>query len=74
MKLTVRLFASFRQGRFAEAELDLPEGTSLGGLADRLAIPREEIGILMVEGRHAGLEDHPAAGSAVAIFPLLGGG
>lgn len=74
MKLTVKLFATFRQGRFAEAELDPAEGTTLGGLAEALGIPREEIGILMVGGRHAELEHRLRAGDVVAIFPLLGGG
>ncbi|MBI5069914.1 MAG: MoaD/ThiS family protein [Deltaproteobacteria bacterium] len=74
MKLTVKLFATFRQGRFAEAELELAEGTTLGSLADGLRIPREEIGILMVGGRHAELAHRPAPGDVVAIFPLLGGG
>lgn len=74
MKVTVKLFATFRQGRFEVAELDLAEGATLGAIADGLRIPRAEIGILMVGGRHAAMDHRPAAGDVVAIFPLLGGG
>ena len=74
MQLTVKLFATFRQGRFEVARLDRPEGSTLGSLLDDLAIPRVELGILLVQGRHAELDDRPAEGDTVAIFPKVGGG
>ena len=49
-------------------------GTTLGKIVDELGIAREEIGVLLVGGRHAELEHVPAAGDTIAIFPLLGGG
>jgi len=74
MQLTVKLFATFRQGRFEIAELERPEGSTLGTLLDDLSIPRRELGFVLVQGRHAELEQVPPAGATVAIFPKVGGG
>jgi molybdopterin converting factor small subunit len=74
MHLTVKLFATFRQGRFEIAELERPEGSTLGALLDELAIPRPELGFVLVQGRHAELEAVPPPGATVSIFPKVGGG
>jgi molybdopterin synthase sulfur carrier subunit len=74
MLVTVKLFAAFRTGRFDVAQQEHPAGTTVGGIVDALGIPRAEIGILMVSGRHADLDERPAPGDTVAIFPLIGGG
>ena len=74
MQVTVKLFATFRTGRFDVAQMEHPPGTTVGGIVDALGIAREEIGILMVSGRHAEVDDRPAPGDTVAIFPLVGGG
>lgn len=74
MKLKVKLFATFRSGRFEVADLEVSPDATLGDLVDGLAIAREAVGILLVGGRHAQLEQVPAAGATVSIFPLVGGG
>jgi molybdopterin converting factor small subunit len=74
MELTVKLFATFRDGRFEKAQLDYPPGTTLADIVDALRIPRGEIGVMLVMGRHAELEHTPAPGDTVAIFPRIGGG
>jgi molybdopterin converting factor small subunit len=74
MHLTVKLFATFRQGRFETAELERPDGATLGSLLDELSIPRAELGFVLVQGRHAELEQVPAPGATVSIFPKVGGG
>jgi sulfur-carrier protein len=74
MKLTVKLFATFRQGRFEVAELEREPGSTVGSIVDELSIPRGEIGIILVRGRHVDLDHQPAAGDTVSIFPLVGGG
>jgi molybdopterin synthase sulfur carrier subunit len=72
--LTIKLFATFRKGRFEAAPRECPPGTTVGEIVDELGIARDEIGVLLVSGRHAELEHVPAEGDTVAIFPLLGGG
>jgi molybdopterin converting factor small subunit len=74
MQLTVKLFATFRQGRFEIAEMQRPEGSTLGSLLDDLSIPRPELGFVLVQGRHAELDLVPPGGATVAIFPKVGGG
>jgi molybdopterin converting factor small subunit len=74
MQVTVKLFATFQNGRFDVAPLECPSGTTLAGIVDGLGIAREEIGILMVHGRHAELAHAARHGDTIAIFPLLGGG
>jgi molybdopterin synthase sulfur carrier subunit len=74
MDLTVKLFATFRKGRFEVARVEKPDGATIGEVVDGLGIPREEVGILMVRGRHAQLGDRLAPGDTVSIFPLVGGG
>jgi len=74
MLVTVKLFATFRTGRFDVAQQEHPAGTTVGGIVDALGIPRSEIGILMVSGRDVDLELQPAPGDTISIFPLVGGG
>jgi molybdopterin converting factor small subunit len=74
MRVTVKLFASFRTGRFSVEEREYAEGTTIGEVADSIDLPREEIGIMMVNSRHAKLDRELADGDILAIFPLLGGG
>lgn len=74
MTLTIKLFATFQKGRFDVGRLDCPPGTTLSTLVETLGIPQEEIGVLLVGGRHAELEHAPAPDATVSIFPLLGGG
>ena len=74
MQVTVKLFATFRTGRFEVARMEHPAGTTVGDIVDALGIRRDEIGILMVSGRHADLGDHPAPGDTISIFPPIGGG
>lgn len=74
MNVDVRLFASLRQGRFQQATMDLREGETLGELLERLQIRPHEVGISMVNGRHASLERTLAEGDSVALFPPIAGG
>jgi molybdopterin converting factor small subunit len=74
MKLTVKLFATYRQGRFDVAELERPEGTTVARLLEELELPIPELGFVLVRGRHAELSRALAAGDTVSIFPKVGGG
>lgn len=74
MQLNVKLFATFREGRFEIAKMERPEGSTIGSLLDDLAIPRPELGFVLVQCRHAELDHQPADGDTVSIFPKVGGG
>jgi sulfur-carrier protein len=74
MKISVKLFATFRLGRFVAEERHYPPDTTVGGIVGELGIPEQQLGIILVNSRHAGLDRALAEGDVVAIFPLLGGG
>jgi len=74
MKVTVKLFASFRTGRFEIEPLEFPEGTTVADVADSLKLPQSELGIMLVNSRHVKLERVLVEGDTLALFPLLGGG
>jgi molybdopterin synthase sulfur carrier subunit len=74
MQVTVKLFATFQRGRFVAARRDYPAGTTFAAIADDLGIARQEIGVLLVGGRHADLERSASEDDVVSMFPLLGGG
>ena len=74
MKVTVKLFASFRTGRFEIETVDYPAGTTVADVADSLKLLQSELGIMMINNRHVKLNRVLADGEILALFPLLGGG
>jgi molybdopterin converting factor small subunit len=43
-------------------------------LAETLGLPLKEVKVVMLNGRHADLEDPVTDGDQVALFPAVGGG
>jgi sulfur-carrier protein len=74
MRVTVKLFAFFREGRFIKEDRELPQGTTAGTVVDDLNIDREEVGVLMINSRHCKFETVLQEGDIYAIFPVIGGG
>ncbi len=74
MKISVKLFAYFRDNRFKIKEYDIDEGTTVGNIVDDLNIDREEVGVLMINSRHTNFDVHPVEKDILAIFPVIGGG
>ena len=74
MNVEVRLFASFREGRFQQARLELEGERTVAGLLADLGIQVPEVGISLVNGRHAAPEQQLQDGDVVALFPPIGGG
>jgi molybdopterin converting factor small subunit len=72
--ITVKLFANFRIGRFKVEQRDYPQAISCRKLLAELSISVEELGVLMINGRHADVDDLLSDGDSVGIFPLVGGG
>lgn len=74
MKVTVKLFASFRTNRFSIEEREYPEGTTVAQIVTELGLSEQELGIMLVNSRHVKLDRVLADGDTLALFPLLGGG
>lgn len=74
MNVTVKLFATFRFGRFAAATRDYPPSTNIGEVIRELQIPDSEISMIMLNGRHANPDQQLRDGDSIAFFPLVAGG
>ena len=74
MVIKVRLFAMFREGRFDEKELEMPQGSSVAVLLEYLKIPEKGSKILLVNGLPASVKDKLSDADIVAIFPMIAGG
>ena len=74
MQITLKLFATFRVGRFSEETRDYPPGTRITDIINELRIPEREIGMIMLNNRHAEPDHELGNGDNLALFPLVGGG
>ena len=74
MQIKVKLFATFRVGRFEIEDRQYPAGTAVKDVVADLSLPDEKLGILMINHRHVALDRELADGETLAIFPLVGGG
>jgi molybdopterin converting factor small subunit len=74
MRITVKLFATFRTDRFKIEEREVPSGTEVGHIVRELGIAESELGIVLVNARHAALDQHLQEGDILSLFPLVGGG
>lgn len=74
MTITVRLFATLREGRGKELTLDVPGETTPRDLSARLGIPESEIAILLINGRDGKMDDRLNDSDKLSLFPPVGGG
>ncbi|MHC4758373.1 MAG: MoaD/ThiS family protein [Planctomycetota bacterium] len=74
MVVEVKLFATFRQGRFDKKEMEFSKAVPLADLLKDLNIPLEQVGVLLVNGRNTSPEYLLASEDVVSIFPAIGGG
>lgn len=74
MQVRVALFSYFRDGRFAEGEVELPAAAAVADLLAHLGIVPQEVGVLFVNGRSGTLKDRLRAGDRVTVIPMIGGG
>ena len=74
MKITIKLFATFRQDRFKVEDRDVTPETTVADVLKSLDIDEAEVGTLFVRGRHVEPDRVLEDGEALAVFPLVGGG
>jgi molybdopterin synthase sulfur carrier subunit len=75
----VRLYTSLRKyhpkpGNSEALSMELDDKAKLGDLLDKLKIPREELGIIMVNGKWEKESYLPKDGDRIGMFSLVGGG
>jgi sulfur carrier protein len=74
MKVTVKLFATFREGREKIQLLELREESTAEEVISLLRIKREEVAILLINGRDGAFDKALSQGDIISIFPPVGGG
>lgn len=74
MKIEVRLFATFRQGREKKQMLELEEGTTIIQILQILNIPQEEVAILLLNGFDGSIDRELKDNDVLSLFPPVGGG
>ena len=72
--IKVKLFASFRDGRFNEKDWDYVEGITVSRILEKLNINKKDAGVVLVNSRHREMDYKLKEGDTLSVFPLLGGG
>ncbi|MGB4437968.1 MAG: MoaD/ThiS family protein [Sedimentibacter sp.] len=74
MKIEVRLFATFRVGRWKSKRLSFSEETQIIDVLNNLNIKKEELGLILVNGSYKEVDEKLKDGDILAIFPPVAGG
>ena len=74
MKVTIKLFANFRNNRFNKEVRTIAPGVTVGAIVSELALTEEEVGVILINGRHNNLDQPLTEGDILSLFPLVGGG
>lgn len=74
VKIKVKLFATFREGRFAVETMEFPEGSTVLDVANKLQIKPDDVSIAMINGSSSELHDVLKEGDTLVLFPPVGGG
>jgi sulfur-carrier protein len=74
MKITVKLFATFRDGREKIQVFELSEGKTPKDVLAILGIEESEVAIFLVNGRDGQFDKPLVEGDLIALFPPVGGG
>lgn len=74
MKIEIRLFATFRQGREKKQFLEFEENTTVEDVLKKLDIGKDEVAILLINGRDGSVERKLEDGDVISMFPPVGGG
>ena len=74
MQITVKLFANFRNDRFRDKALTIVPGTTVGAIVAELDIPEDELGVILINGRHGRIDQRLSEDDNLSLFPLIGGG
>lgn len=74
MKITLKLFATFRDNRFKVAEREYADNATIGTILEELGISEPELGVALINGRHVVPTDALVDGGTVSLFPKVGGG
>ena len=73
MTVTVKLFATFRKGRFDESQREYADLTTVGDVIKDLALPNHRLGAILINAFHAGKSLSLSEGDTLSLFQRVGG-
>jgi molybdopterin converting factor small subunit len=74
INLTVKLFATLQIGRFEIRDEQFPDGTTVHDVMQKHGLTKEQVLLMLINGRHADYGTILADGDTIALFPPIGGG
>lgn len=74
IKVEVRLFATFRQGRDKTQVMEVEEGTTIADILRVLNIAENEVAIMLLNGKDGSADRQVKDGDVISLFPPIGGG
>lgn len=74
MKVEIRLFATFRNGRWKNKVMDFEDDIRINDVLLHLDIRADALGIALINGRHSDIDEILKDGDVLALFPPIGGG
>jgi len=74
MEVTIKLFATLREGRGKILTVDIPRDATAHTIIEQLSIPESDVAILLINGMDKTLNTPIPEGATIAIFPPVGGG
>ncbi len=74
MKIEVRLFAYFREGRDKKLFLEFDEPVTAGDIIKQININVEEVSMLLINGRDGKIDTKLSDNDVLSLFPPVGGG
>lgn len=74
MRVTIKFFAGFRQGRFTVKECEYNGRVTVQQLLNEFSVPLDEVGVLLLNGRHIDFSAELVDGDSCSVFPRIGGG
>lgn len=74
MKIEVRLFATLRENRGKVVTVEKEDGATAGSIISALKISKEDVAILLINGKDGDFDTPIKAGDYLSVFPPIGGG
>ena len=74
MNVEAKLFATLRKAPLQQERIPLQDGATVRDLLENLEVPSAEVAVVLVNGRHAQLDQRLWDGDKIALFPPIAGG
>ena len=74
VNITVKLFATLQIGRFEIRDEQFTDGITVHDIMEKHGLTKDQVLLVLINGRHAGYETALTDGDTLALFPPIGGG